>query len=291
MTTQPHNIGSSLSSIRIKNKKAPRKTKMMASFNDDQNPLKSNHGPQHGHSRIQIQQCCLLMWIGFMLFVTGGSIYKYEHPEAALAPVVPSLLIPVPVPTSEVKFVIPTDLLAWQPFGDDYYYLYSVIPGLSRNTSLKPAAKAIAAPVSPLALTPWKKNISEGTLQFLKNPTVLVEVATIVACHFLWIGPLPSLLTKLVTSRRLRVLTLARRGRIFKPFQKAWKGITTIYKNRSKLSVASEYTFYVEASSAEDEKENLESSNPTCSNNRTKKIATVHSRNATTPTTAKLPQV
>jgi hypothetical protein len=302
----PHNIGSSLSSRKSKKRRAPRKKKMIAPFNDDQAPLKSSHSPQDGDSRIQ-------MWVGCMLslvtLVTIGSIYKYEHSyhpfrpsEATLASIAPSLLIPVPaVPISKVKFVIPVDLSAWQPVGDDYYY--SVIPGLSWNTSLKPAAasKAVAPHISlPLTTTPCKKNISQGTLQFLKNPTVFVELATIVVCHFLWIGLLPSILTKLATSRRLRVVsTVARRVRIFKPFQKVWKGITTIYKNRSKLSVASEYTFYVEASesSAQEDKENLESSmsNPTCSsrnNNRTKKITTVHRRNATKqPTTAKSPKV
>jgi hypothetical protein len=305
----PHKISSSLSSRKSKRRRAPLKKKMMASFNDDQAPLKPTHSPQNRGSRIQ-------MWVGCMLslvaLVTTGSIYKHEHSyhqlhpsEATLASVVPYSLIPMPVPISKVEFVIPVHLLAWQPVGDDYYY--SVIPGLSWNTSSKAAAtsKAVSAPASLPSITtaPLKKNNSQATIQFLKNPTVLVEVAAIVACHFLWMGPLPSLLTKLATSRRLRVmLTVARRVRIFKPFQKIWKGITTIYKNRSKLSVASEYTFYVEASpsasSAQEDKENLESSNsnPTRSNrinnsNRTKKITTVHSRNVTKqPTLAKLPQ-
>jgi hypothetical protein len=196
--------------------------------------------------------------------------------------------------------------LAWQqPVGDDFFYLYSfMLPGLSRNTSLKPAAAsmaiAIAAPVSLALPTPCKKNISESTIQYLKKPAVLVEkVATIAACYFLWIGPLPSILIKLAaTSKRLRVVSnVARRVKFFKPFQKIWKAIASIYKNlRSKLSIASEYPFYIEASasSVDEEKENLESSpSPTCShsNNRTKKITMVHSRNATKqPSAAKLIQ-
>jgi hypothetical protein len=333
-----HNIksSSSLSSRRSKKGKTPpprKKMKMMMMvpvYSDDQAPLMPNHhtSPQDGDSRIKKmqQQQCLPMWVGcicmcicmlsFVALVTG-SIYKYEHSfhhpsEATIASVVPSLLIPamsmptstpmmplaVSVPTSQVKAAISIDLLAWQPIGDDYYYLYSVIPGLSWNTSLKPTAAAsnaaIAAPAfshstntgtTQPTISPWKKNVS----QFFKNPTVLAEVTTIVACHFLWIGPLPSLLAKVATGRRLRVLsTLARRIRIFKPFQKVWKGIATIYKNRAKLSVASEYTFYVEASptykeqdddNENDPKQTLESSKK--KNNRTKKIATVHSRNAT----------
>jgi hypothetical protein len=271
---------------------------MMASFNDKKSPLKPNWRPQNGDSRILMCVGCMVA----LLVLDTGTNYKYEHPyhpsaEATLASLVPSLLIPVPVPTS-------IDLLAWQqPVRDDYFYLYSFMPGLSWNTSLRPAAAsmaiAIAAPVSLALPTPCKKNISESTIQYLKKPAVLVEkVATIAACYFLWIGPLPSILIKLAaTSKRLRVVSnVARRVKFFKPFQKIWKAIASIYKNRSKLSIASEYTFYFEASasSVDEEKENLESSpNPTFSrsNNRTKKITTVHSRNATKqPSAAKLIQ-
>jgi hypothetical protein len=267
----------------------------MASFSDDQASLKPNHRPQDGISRIQ-------MWVGYTILssvalVTGSIIcYEHEHPNyrseaRTLAPVVPSLLTPAPVmvSTSKAKLVIPSINLG------DYFYLHRFMSGISWNMSLKPAeaSKAIAIP-APVALPPppCKRKITEGKLRVLKNTAVLVEVASIVVCYFLWIGPQASLwigpqavrltklatagslLTNLATNSRLlvRVMsTVAIHIRTFKPFHKVWKGITTIYKNRSKLSVASEYTFYVDAStlSVEEEETNLESSSndPTRSRN------------------------
>jgi hypothetical protein len=145
---------------------------------------------------------------------------------------------------------------------------------------------------------------SKGTLRLLKKTAVLVEVASIVACSFLWIGPQASLwigpqairltkfatagsiLTNLATNSRLlaRVMsTVAMHVRTFKPFQKVWKGITTIYKNRSKLSVASEYTFYVDASASSGEEDEIleSSSNPTRSRNKKNHNPTKKSYNPT----------
>jgi hypothetical protein len=89
----------------------------MASFADDQAPLKPNHAPQEDW--ISMMQ----MWAGCTVLSSGGSCHwkqdllhehEHEHPnhpsEATLASVVPSLVMPSPamVSTSKAKLVIPS---------------------------------------------------------------------------------------------------------------------------------------------------------------------------------------